>query len=55
LLKYLYIESNPIPVKWALFKMGIIRSPEMRLPLTSLSESYHKEFLSALSAQGLLS
>lgn len=32
----LFIESNPIPVKWALYKMGMIKE-ELRLPLTSLS------------------
>lgn len=36
----LFVEANPIPVKWALNKMGLI--PEgIRLPLTVLSEEYH--------------
>jgi 4-hydroxy-tetrahydrodipicolinate synthase len=34
----LYREANPIPVKMALFKRGILRSPELRLPLVTLSE-----------------
>lgn len=34
----LFIESNPIPVKWALYHEGILNSPECRLPLTTLSE-----------------
>lgn len=34
----LFIESNPIPVKWALQHMGLI-APGIRLPLTPLSES----------------
>ena len=36
--RLLFTESNPIPVKWALHKMGLIKD-ELRLPLTSLSES----------------
>lgn len=38
--KNLFIESNPIPVKWALHQMGMIEST-IRLPLTPLSEIYH--------------
>ena len=37
----LFVESNPIPVKWALYEMGMI--PEgIRLPLTVLDEQYHE-------------
>ncbi len=36
LLKLIYIESNPIPVKAALYLMGVFDSMEMRLPLVSL-------------------
>ena len=39
--KLLFVESNPIPVKWALSKMGLIKN-ELRLPLTELSEAHHK-------------
>jgi len=35
--KALILEPNPIPVKWAMHKMGLIEG-EIRLPLTSLSE-----------------
>ncbi len=36
----LFVESNPIPVKWALYEMGLI--PEgIRLPLTTLDAQYH--------------
>jgi 4-hydroxy-tetrahydrodipicolinate synthase len=39
--KKLFVESNPIPVKWALYEMGMI--PEgIRLPLTVLDEQYHE-------------
>ena len=36
----LFLESNPIPVKWALHDMGLI-PPGIRLPLTPLSEALH--------------
>ena len=35
----LFIQSNPIPVKYALFKMGLIEKG-IRLPLTTLSEKH---------------
>ncbi len=37
----LFVESNPIPVKWALGAMGKI-GPGIRLPLTELSPEYHE-------------
>lgn len=47
-VKSLYVETNPIPVKMALFIKGIIDSPECRLPLTQASsetENLLKQFL----------
>lgn len=38
--KNLFVEANPIPVKWAVQTMGLIKSG-IRLPLTPLSEQYH--------------
>ncbi len=38
--KNLFVESNPIPVKWAVQKMGLI-SAGIRLPLTPLSAEYY--------------
>ena len=38
--KHLFVEANPIPVKWALETMGRIGSG-IRLPLTRLSEGAH--------------
>ncbi|MFK5969117.1 MAG: 4-hydroxy-tetrahydrodipicolinate synthase [Candidatus Marithrix sp.] len=38
--KNLFVESNPIPVKWAVQRMGLI-SAGIRLPLTPLSAEYH--------------
>ncbi len=49
----LFLEANPIPVKWALLEMGLI--PEgIRLPLTPLSEKFHEPVRAALRAAGLL-
>ncbi|MDH5896320.1 4-hydroxy-tetrahydrodipicolinate synthase [Vibrio splendidus] len=36
--KNLFVESNPIPVKWAVHKMGLIAEGGLRLPLTELSK-----------------
>lgn len=43
----LFVETNPIPVKWALSKMGLMQD-ELRLPLTSLSEQHHQELETVL-------
>lgn len=48
----LFVESNPIPVKWALTKMGLIPSG-IRLPLTPLSEKYYPEVLAAMQQAGI--
>jgi 4-hydroxy-tetrahydrodipicolinate synthase len=49
----LFLEANPIPVKWALYRMGLI-GPAIRLPLTPLSEKFHAEVEEALRASGAL-
>ncbi len=49
----LFVESNPIPVKWALMEMGKIPSG-IRLPLTILSESYHDVLRTAMQQAGAL-
>ena len=49
----LFVEANPIPVKWALHEMGLI-DKGIRLPLTWLSEQYHDEVRQALRATGIL-
>jgi 4-hydroxy-tetrahydrodipicolinate synthase len=38
----LFVESNPIPVKWALAEMDIIKFPVLRLPLSTLDVKYHE-------------
>ena len=49
----LFLEANPIPVKWALQRMGMI-GEGIRLPLTPLSEKFHGEVEDALRAAGVL-
>jgi len=51
--KILFIEANPIPVKWALHEMGLI-PPGIRLPLTPLSDHYREPLRAALRAAGLI-
>ncbi len=42
LFKALFIEPNPVPIKYALMRAGIIQSDEVRLPLSSLKDSTRK-------------
>ena len=49
----LFVESNPIPVKWALEKLGRIPAG-IRLPLTRLSADQQPVVAAALSAAGLI-
>ncbi|BCL75049.1 4-hydroxy-tetrahydrodipicolinate synthase [Jeongeupia sp. HS-3] len=51
--KHLFVEANPIPVKWALEEMGLIPSG-IRLPLTRLSDSAHAVVRQAMQAAGAL-
>ena len=49
----LFVETNPIPVKWALHRMGRI-AEGLRLPLTPLSPQHHETVAAALTAAGCL-
>ena len=51
--KDLFIESNPIPVKWAVYKLGLIQAG-IRLPLTWLSESAEPQVLKAMQQAGVI-
>ena len=53
LYKLLFVESNPIPVKWMLYKMGLIKN-SIRLPLIELDETFHIKVLSELNKLKLL-
>ena len=48
----LFLESNPIPVKWAVEKLGFT-GPGIRLPLTGLAVAYHQELLAAMNTAGI--
>jgi len=49
----LFLESNPIPVKWALAEMGRIPSG-IRLPLTWFAERYHDQLRQSMATASLL-
>jgi 4-hydroxy-tetrahydrodipicolinate synthase len=48
----LFVEANPIPVKWALAQMGRIE-PGVRLPMTPLAERFHEAVRGALAEAGI--
>jgi 4-hydroxy-tetrahydrodipicolinate synthase len=50
--KNLFVEANPIPVKWVLEQMGLIEGG-IRLPLTRLSASHHDTLRQAMRAAGV--
>ncbi|GMR03514.1 MAG: 4-hydroxy-tetrahydrodipicolinate synthase [Gammaproteobacteria bacterium] len=51
--KNLFCESNPIPVKWAVKEMGLIKGG-IRLPLTPLSAGHHETVRQAMRAAGVI-
>lgn len=48
----LFVEANPIPVKWAIAQMGLI-GPGIRLPLTPLSGQYHQLLREAMQSANI--
>ena len=51
--KHLFVEANPIPVKWATARLGLC-GPTMRLPMTPLSKANEAVVEQALKSAGLL-
>ncbi len=49
----LFVEANPIPLKWAMARMGLC-GPALRLPMTPLSQVHHETVLAALKSAGVL-
>ena len=52
--EHLFLEANPIPVKWALAEMGLIELG-IRLPLTVFSEQHHETLRQAMRQAGVIS
>jgi len=50
--RHLFVEANPIPVKWVLKELGLIEGG-IRLPLTPLSSSFHDLLRGALEQAGI--
>ena len=50
--KALFVESNPIPVKWAVSQMGLMGA-YLRLPLTDFDGQYHAQMLAAMASAGV--
>lgn len=48
----LFLEGNPIPVKWVLYRMGMIDTG-IRLPLTPLAAGFHGQVAAAMEQAGL--
>ena len=53
LYELLFVESNPVPVKWILYKIGLIQN-SIRLPLISLDKKYQENIASEMLKLGLL-
>ena len=51
--EYLFLEANPIPVKWAMAEMGLM-GYGIRLPLTKLSEQHHEILREAMRQAGAI-
>ena len=49
----LFVEANPIPVKWAVARMGLI-GDTVRLPLVELAAAHHETVLRAMRAAGVI-
>lgn len=51
--KALFVESNPIPVKWAMAELGLCQHGAIRLPLTNLSVQFHDQVRAAMVNSGV--
>ncbi|MBP9722230.1 MAG: 4-hydroxy-tetrahydrodipicolinate synthase [Gammaproteobacteria bacterium] len=50
----LFLSANPVPVKWALYYLNLITSPDCRLPLLSLESKFQTRLITALQESGIL-
>ena len=51
--RHLFAEANPIPLKWAMARLGLC-GPTLRLPMTPLAPAFHAQVENALRTTGLL-
>jgi len=54
LIRAMFMESNPIPIKTALMMKGLIKSTELRLPLCAMSETNREKLAQVLKETGVL-
>ena len=54
IFEVLFIETNPVPVKTALYLMGVIRSPEVRLPLAPMKKENEQKLKKVLKKKKIL-
>ena len=54
LISLMYVESNPIPLKWMMYKMGLFKSPEARLPLMALDSVHHEAITNEMKKLGII-
>ena len=54
LINHLSVEANPIPVKMALYYMGVIKSPELRLPLVTMAEDLALKMKAEMKSLGVI-
>jgi 4-hydroxy-tetrahydrodipicolinate synthase len=52
IFKTLFIEPNPVPIKLALARAGIIATADVRLPLTAMTSANSQELLKVLATLG---
>jgi 4-hydroxy-tetrahydrodipicolinate synthase len=52
--KNLFCESNPIPVKWAAMRLGLVDSAFCRPPLAQLEQQFESQVEDALRQAGLV-
>ena len=50
----IFLETNPIPLKYMMARLGVIAGPEVRLPLVPLGEQYRSRLDAVLRRAGLL-
>ena len=50
----IFIDTNPIPLKYMMFRLGLLDAPELRLPLVSIDDANAKILDGVLARAGLL-